>query len=121
MACFDIPGDLKLTPDRRSIMFTTGPRRVQQRMRAGIHTLLGSYKYNLNARIPWLQWLDKRQRIPIESELRKFFLSFPEVQSVDSLSLTVDRKTRMLFVNYEIQLRSGITITDSTGILQITS
>jgi len=119
MACFDIPGDLMLTPDRRSIVLVTGAKRLKQRMRAGVHTLLGSYKYNLNAGIPWLTWLDKSQRVPIEAELRKYFLSYPEVQSIKSLRLRLDKNTRVLFVLYALQLRSREEITDTLDIAQV--
>lgn len=119
MACFDIPGDLMLTPDRRSIMLITGPKRVKQRMRASIHTLLSSYKYDQNVGIPWLVWLDKAARVPIESELRKHFLSYPEIESVRTIRLTVDRRTRVLFVHYELQLKNATVITDAIDITQV--
>jgi hypothetical protein len=119
MACFDVEGDLQLTPDRRSIMLITGAKRLRQRMRAGISTLLGQYKYNVNSGIPWLTWLDKAARVPIESELRKHFLSYPEVQSVKSLKLTVDKRTRVLFVSYVLQLKSSEEITDTLDIAQV--
>lgn len=102
-------------------MLTTGVTRVRQRIRIGIHTLLASYKYDVNAGIPWLTWLDKTQRVPIESELRKHLLSYPEVQAVTSLSLTVDKTTRVLFVAFVLQLKSREEITDTIDIAQVTS
>jgi hypothetical protein len=121
MACFEVQGDLMLTADRRSIVLVTGPQRLKQRMRVGIHTLLGQYKYNVNSGIPWLTWLDKSQRVPIESELRKHFLSYPEVQAVTSLKLTVDKRSRVLFVAYVLQLKSAAEITDTVDIAQVIS
>lgn len=121
MACFDVPGDIMLTPDRRSIMLATGPVRLRQRLRVEIQTLLGSYKYNVRFGIPWFDWLDKSKRVPIESELRKLFLSHPEVQEVTLLNLTRDRSTRMLFVNYVLRLKSVDEITDTIEIAQLAS
>ena len=120
MATFDKPGDAMLTPDGKSIVLATGPARVKQRLKVGIQTILGSYRYNTNAGLPWFEWFDQGMRAPIEVELRKFFNSFPEILRVNSLSLTVDRNTRMLFVSYALQLKDGSEITSTTPIATIT-
>ncbi len=121
MTTFNVPGDMVLTADRKSVVLVTGPERVKQRVRIGIQTLLGTYKFNLDAGIPWLVWLDKSQRVPIESELRKHLLTYPEIQAVTSLNLTVDKRTRLLFVSFVAQLRSREAITDTVSIAPITS
>jgi hypothetical protein len=121
MATFDIPGDMMLTPDRTSVVLATGPARVKQRLKVGIQTILGSYKYDPSAGLPWFEWFDQGMRFPIEGELRKFFLTFPEVASINKLTLSVERSTRMLSVRYELQLKDGSEITDSTPLAQITS
>ena len=79
MATFDKPGDAMLTPDGKSIVLATGPARVKQRLKVGIQTILGSYRYNTNAGLPWFEWFDQGMRAPIEVELRRFFNSFTKV------------------------------------------
>lgn len=120
MPTFDIPGDMMLMPDGTSIVLATGVARVKQRLRIGIQTILGTYKYDVAKGLPWFEWLDKTRASVIESELRKFFLSFPEVQSLTTLTLSIDKPTRQLAVRYELRLKSRETITDTIAIAQVT-
>ena len=119
MATFDIPGDAMLTPDGTSIMLASGAPRVKQRIKVGIETILGSYKYDPSKGLPWFDWLDRTQRVVIESELRKFFLSYPEVLTIVSLTLSVAKPTRQLSVRYELKLKSAAIITDTIAIAQV--
>ncbi len=119
MATFDIPGDMQLTPDGSSVVLASGAKRVKQRLKADIETIAGTYKYNLDAGTPWPEWFEQGLRVPIEAELRRKFLSHPEVDSVPLLSLTLDRATRLLRVTYKAQLKSADEITDSLPIAQV--
>jgi hypothetical protein len=119
MPTFDFPGDIMLTPGGTSIMLASGASRVKQRLKVGIETILGTYKYDPSKGLPWFDWLDRTQRVVIETELRKFFLSYPEVLTIVNLALTVTKATRQLSVRYELKLKSAELITDTIAIAQV--
>lgn len=119
MATFDIPGDAMLTDDGTSIVLATGPERVKQRLKVAAQTFLGSYKYNQDIGLPWLDWFEQGVRVPYEAELRKFFLSHKEVDSVTSLTVSVNRTTRRLSVSYVVQLKDGAEISSTIPIAQV--
>lgn len=107
MACFPIPGDAVLSSDGRTFLLTTGGPRVAQRLRIGIQTILGTYKYDLDKGIPWFRLLDKPNQALLRPAIRDFFLSFPEVHSIRSLEFLVDRQTRLMSVAYELRMADG--------------
>ena len=120
MATFDKTGDAMLTPDGKSIVLATGPARVKQRLKVGIQTIAGTYRYNIDAGIPWIEWFEQGVRAPIDAGLRAFFTSFPEVLRIDKLTLDVNRSTRLLQVNYILQLKDGTEIVATTSMATVT-
>jgi len=116
MACFPIPGDAALSSDGRTFLLTTGPERLAQRLRVGIHTVLGTYKYDLSKGIPWLQLLEKPNQALLRTAMRDFFLSFPEVSSILSLTFGNDRVTRLMSVDYQLRLADGTVVTATSPI-----
>lgn len=107
MACFNIPGDAALSADGRTFLLVTGSERLAQRLRVGIRTILGSYKYNQRTGIDWFRLLDKRNQQLLRTEIRGYFLSHPEVSSILSLEFLVERSTRMMSVAYRLRLADG--------------
>jgi hypothetical protein len=119
MACFDIPGDAALSPDRRTLLLTTGAPRVAQRLRVGIRTVLGTYKYDLAKGVPWFELLEKPNQILLRSAIYDFFLSHPEVSSVLNLEFRVDRLTRMMSVSYQLKMADGQELTGSSDVTAV--
>jgi hypothetical protein len=116
VACFSIRGDAALSADGRTLLFATGPERLAQRLRVGLHTIQGSYKYDLTQGLPWFQLLDKPNRALLERSIRDFFLSFPEVASILSLEFTRDPATRDLSVAYQLRMADGQVVTATSAI-----
>jgi hypothetical protein len=121
MGCFNIPGDAVLAPDGSTLLLTTGAPRVAQRLRIGIRTILGTYKYDLAKGVPWFRLLEKPNQALLRSSLRDYFLSHPEVRSIRSLEFRVDRQTRLMSVAYSLQMAGGNVVSDTTAITPLVS
>jgi hypothetical protein len=116
MASFPIAGDAVLSADGKTFLLTTGAPRLAQRMRVGIRTILGTYKYDLSKGVPWFRLLDKPNQALIRPGIRDFFLSFPEVHSIIDLQFTVDRQTRLMTVTYQLRMGDGQVVTATSPI-----
>jgi len=116
MACFNIAGDAALSPDGRTMLLTTGDERTAQRLRIGIRTVLGTYRYDLAKGVRWFELLDKPHQALLRAELYDYFLSHPEVSSIASLEFRVDRVTRVMSVAYQLRMASGQVLEGSSDI-----
>lgn len=116
MASFPIPGDAVLASNGRTLLMTTGSKRVAQRLRVGIRTVLGTYKYDLTKGIPWFQLLEKPNQVLLRAAIRDYFLSHPEVHSILSLQFINDRASRRMSVAYSLRMADGETVTATTTI-----
>lgn len=121
MACFNISGDAVLSSDGRTLLLTTGGERLAQRLRVGIKTILGTYKYDLSKGVPWFRLLEKPNQALLRTGIRDFFLGFPEVSSILSLQFTVDRATRLMSVAYQLRLADGTTVEATSPITPLVS
>lgn len=119
MGSFNIPGDAVLSDDGRTLLLTSGPARVTQRLRVGIRTVLGTYRYDLGRGVPWLELLDKPNQALLRAGLHDYFLGHAEVASILSLELRVERLTRLMTVAYALRLADGTTVIDTADITPI--
>lgn len=103
MACFNIPGDAALSADGRRLLLTTGPDRTAQRVRVGIRTHRGSYKYDRSKGIPWQEALSLESPVAADVEVSKFLLSRPEIKAIRRLTFRPDKATRTLYCDFLVQ------------------
>jgi len=116
VGCFSIRGDAVLSDDGRTLLLATGPERLVSRLRVGLHTILGSYKYNLDKGLPWFALLDKPNQALLRRSLRDFFLSHSEVASIISLEFIGDRVARTLNVTYQLRMADGRVVIATSAI-----
>ncbi len=119
MGCFEIPGDAQLSPDGKTLLLTSGGKRLAQRLRIGIGTILGTYKYDLSKGVPWFLLLEKPNRALLDAGLRDYFLSHSEVASIVSLEFPVDPRTRVMSVSYKLKMRTGETVESTSSIVPL--
>lgn len=111
MACFNVQGDAALTEDGRSLALVTGTPRVKQRTEVGLATVRGTYKYNINRGIRWQEALSAEAPVAVETEVRAFLLSMPEIASVRRVTMAVDKSTRTLICSWLAYTADGEEIT----------
>jgi hypothetical protein len=116
MGSFNIPGDAVLSSDGRTLLLTSGGERVAQRLRVGIKTVLGTYRYDMARGVPWFELLEKPNQALLRAALYDYFLSHPDVSSILSLEFRVDRLTRLMNVTYQLRMKNGDVVGDTTPV-----
>lgn len=119
MGSFNIPGDAVLSSDGRTLLFATGGERTSQRLRVGIRTVLGTYKYDLAKGVPWFELLEKPNQALFRAALYDHFLSHPEVSSVLRLDFRIDRLTRIMSVSYQLKMADGQELVGSSDVTAV--
>jgi hypothetical protein len=89
---------------------------MSQRLRVGVRTVLGTYKYDMSRGVPWLAMLEKPNQALLRAALYDYFLGHPEVSAILSLEFRVDRLTRLMSVFYQLRLATGDVIEATSDI-----
>lgn len=110
-----IEGDLKL--ETGTFVFTTDkPAEVAQRLRTRFRFFKGEWFLDRNLGTPWFQEILKKN--PNMTTVRAIFsqviTNTPEVASLDSLEVTLDRQLRQLEMVFVARLTDG-TVLRSTN------
>lgn len=121
MGSFNIPGDAVLSSDGRTLSLTTGPERVGQRLRLGIRTVLGTYKYDLSQGVPWFELLERPNQALFRASLHDYFLSHPEVAAILALEFRLDRRTRLMSVYYQLRMKTGQVVEATAAITPLSA
>jgi hypothetical protein len=110
MAGFPIEGDLILKPDGSGfVQPVTLAERVRSRIYVGLHTWLGTWRYDRRKGIRYLADVF-RKGAPIQliqQIFTEFLLSEPDVIRVDKILLNFEPVSRILSVDYTVALSDG--------------
>lgn len=108
-----VQGDIRISDDRRSVVMASGLARVAQRMRIGLQTLQGSWRWDLNKGVPFIsQRVEKLTKPILHAMITKFLMSFPEVLRIIVLTIEVD-SDGLATANYTVQCKDNQTLSES--------
>ncbi len=107
-------GDLKLTDDGREILLTRGAALALQQIRVGAQIWAGTISWDPDAGLPMLGTiLVKGPDFRVITQIfRGFLLATAGVQSVDELTVQLDRATRHLVVRFAVTCEDGESARD---------
>jgi hypothetical protein len=111
MPCFPVVGDLELNDDETDFVTAAGTAALAQRIRIGLLTPLGYWRWDTTVGVPILG-VEKLSVSVLKAFMRRFLLSFDEVVRVVRLEVAADTAGRAS-VNYEILTRASETVQDS--------
>ena len=99
--------DLTLSQD---FNFVDGAERVKQQIKITLQTFLGEWFLDVNHGVPYFESVLVKQpnRAAIEAILRTKIKDVPDVSAVRSLQLSVDSKSRYLYVSGEAETKEGM-------------
>lgn len=114
MPCFPIPGDLALSADGRTLLFTTTePQRVAQSIRTRAQIFKGSWRYDLNVGVPYFQEI-LVAGAGLDQVRRRFYDLFAEtvgVVAVLKCDVVFDSAAETVRVEFQVSTRAGV-VTD---------
>jgi hypothetical protein len=107
-------GDLQLSDDGRELLLTSGAAMALQQVRVGSQIWAGTIGWDPDAGLPMLGTiLVKGPDFRVITQIfRGFLLATPGVQSVDELTVELDRATRHLVVRFRATAEDGESIAD---------
>lgn len=107
-------GDLQLTPNGRELVIARGAAMALQQVRVGAQIWSGTVDWDPYAGLPMLGTiLVKGPDFRVLTQIfRGFLLSRAGVQSVDELTVSLDRATRRLRVRFRITAEDGESAID---------
>lgn len=116
MASLTDPIDLKLTATGdlaigTDLIFTTGIDAVAQGIRIRVLTFRGEWRLNLDSGVPYYQDIlgQAFDQARAQSAVRAAILGTPNVNSILSLSVSMDESTRTLVVSWTADTVFGVT------------
>jgi hypothetical protein len=112
-----VKGDLELSADGREILLTSGARMATQQIQVGSQIWTGTISWDPDAGLPMLGTiLVKGPDFRVLTQIfRSFFLSKSGVQSIDELSVSLDKATRRLRVKFQGTAEDGASISDEVS------
>jgi hypothetical protein len=110
-------GDLQLTDDGREVLLTRGAALALQQIRVGAQIWSGTINWDPDAGLPMLGViLAKGPDFRVITQIfRGFLLATPAVQSVDELTVQLDRATRHLTVRFRVTCEDGESAADEVS------
>jgi hypothetical protein len=111
---FQVAGDLALSADGRELVLVVGAQMALQQIRAGAEIWQGQLSWDPDAGLPMLQQiLVKGPDLRVITQVfRNFLLDTSGVVSVDELSVSLDRATRALRVDFKVTCEDGAQASD---------
>lgn len=110
-------GDLQLTDDGREVLLTRGAALALQQIRVGAQIWSGTVNWDPDAGLPMLGTiLVKGPDFRVITQIfRGFILATAAVQSVDELTVQLDRATRHLTVRFRGTAEDGESFADEVS------
>jgi hypothetical protein len=110
-------GDLQLTDDGREVLLTRGAALALQQIRVGAQIWSGTIDWDPDAGLPMLgSILVKGPDYRVITQIfRGFLLATPAVQSVDELTVQLERATRHLTVRFRVSCEDGESASDEVA------
>ena len=107
-------GDLELSDDQREILLTRGAAMSLQQIRVGAQIWTGTISWDPDAGLPMLGTiLVKGPDFRVITQIfRGFLLATAGVQSVDELTVQLERATRHLAVRFRVTCEDGESAKD---------
>lgn len=109
-----VRGDLKISADGRQALLARGAELARQQVDVGSQIWTGTVDWDPDAGLPMLGTiLVKGPDFRVLTQIfRGFILSRAAVQSVDELTVSLDRATRKLIVRYAATAEDGESVRD---------
>jgi len=110
-----VPGDLALTADGTELVLTTGSALAIQQIRTGVGIWQGTIAWDPDAGLPMFDTILVKGpdfRV-LRAVFRAFILSCAAVESVDELTVSLDKPTRELTVKFQATASDGATVRDT--------
>jgi hypothetical protein len=108
---FPVDGDLQLTSDGRGFVYATGTAALAQRLKAGLQTPLGTWRWDQTLGVP-IFGVEKLTVRILKAFIRRYLLSFDEVVRVTQVDVTADSSGKAR-VTFSLLAKSGDELTDS--------
>ncbi|MEY4548397.1 MAG: hypothetical protein RL685_4592 [Pseudomonadota bacterium] len=110
-------GDLQLSADGREILLTSGAAMALQQIKVGAQIWTGTIGWDPDAGLPMLGTiLVKGPDFRVITQIfRSFLLSTAGVESVDELTVKLDRATRTLSVQFRVTCEDGESAADEVS------
>jgi hypothetical protein len=107
-------GDLQVSADGRELVLARGAGMALQQIKAGAQVWTGTVDWDPDAGLPMLGTiLVKGPDFRVITQIfRGFLLATAGVQSVDELSVELDRASRHLVVRFRVTCEDGESLTD---------
>jgi hypothetical protein len=119
MPCFNVQGDLMLTPDGRGFVGSSGMARLVQRIRIGLQTPTGYWRWDQTLGFPVLSNDLEKLTLPIfKTIIRRYLFSHPEIVSIPILVVNSDA-TGVVTVTYTARTDAEDTIQDTVPFMVV--
>ena len=110
-----VPGDLALTADGTELVITTGSALAIQQIKTGAAIWQGTLAWDPDAGLPMFDTILVKGpdfRV-LRAVFRAFILSCAAVESVDELTIALDKSTRELTVRFKATCSDGAAIRET--------
>lgn len=114
---FNVPGDLQLSDDKRTIVFGDGEDQLRQAIEIELKIFRGQWIYDPQAGVPYLQTVFVKGT-PLEvirQVFRKAVAKIPGVVDIPEMKLGFTKGTNTLRVDMKILGENGIAVDLSTN------
>jgi hypothetical protein len=110
-------GDLQISDDGRELVLTRGAAMALQQIQVGAQIWTGTISWDPDAGLPMLGTiLVKGPDFRVITQIfRGFLLATAGVQSVDELTVELDRVTRHLVVRFRVTCEDGASAADEVS------
>jgi hypothetical protein len=110
-----VPGDLALTADGTELVLTTGSALAIQQIRTSAAIWQGTLAWDPDAGLPMFDVIVVKGpdfRV-LRAVFRTFILSCAAVESVEELTVSLDKATRLLTVRFAATCSDGVQVRDT--------
>lgn len=114
---FNVPGDLQLSADGRTLLLKEGEDQLRQAIEVGLKIFRGQWIYDPAAGVPYLQTVFVKGT-PLEvirQAFRSQVIKIPGVVDIPEMSVQFEKTENTLRVDMLISGENGITVDLSTN------
>jgi hypothetical protein len=92
-----ITGDIALSGGRASVQEAASPQRIAQKIQTATKLFFGEDRFDSSVGFPWQEeiFLGKIPPKALEARLRTYWLALDGVESVDSVTIDLNKSTRL--------------------------
>lgn len=114
MPYYDVPGDLQLSSDRKSLVWATDGACSEQRLTTGSLTGRGSWEFDRRKGFPYLEILDKASTPEYQRLLVvQWLLSFDFVTEVREVKIVRDASVRSMQIFWTVDTDSKAVVSNT--------